>query len=445
MDRLTREFLEYEKSNNLGLKTKKILLAHSGGPDSTALFYIFLSLGYRFEVAHVNYGLRGQDSMTDEAFVKSECKHKKIHFHTKRVDTLKYAEKHKLSIQMAAREIRYSWFNELRMIHKFDCVVTAHHLNDSIETMLLNLIKGAGINGITGIKPVNDYIIRPLLFTDKNAIYSYLKDHNIKYRKDETNERDDYQRNYLRNRIIPLLQDLNPSLTQTLKNELNIFQCVADIYNTHIDNLKKQLITGTDTKKLILINSIRDLKYPEVILYDLLKDFNFNLSVLLELIKNLDGQSGKEYLSPTHKILKDREYLIISPIDKKVANVQEFQLPFQDNNTIPPIEIKLEITNNSNLIFSDDKNIALLNCEKVSLPLKVRKWKPGDVFYPLGANGKQKLSDFFVNNKVPKTDKENTYVVMSEDEIVWVVGHRIDDRFKISPDTTSILKLTLKN
>jgi tRNA(Ile)-lysidine synthase len=309
--------------------------------------------------------------------------------------------------------------------------------------MLLNLVKGTGINGITGIKTVNNDIIRPLLFTDKNAILAFLKDGNIKYRKDESNDKDDYQRNYLRNRVIPLLQDLNPSLTQTLKNELNIFQCVAYIYNEHIEKLKTELILSSGNDKLIAIEKIKSLKYPDVMLFDILKEYNFNQNVLLELIKNIDNQSGKEYLSSTHRILKDREYIIITNIDRSVSKLQEFQLPFHDTDSMPPIDIKMEITSNNNLIFSDDKNIALLNCEKLSFPLKVRKWQKGDVFYPLGANGKQKVSDFFINNKISKFEKEDTYLVLSDDNIVWVVGNRIDDRYKIGPDTTSILKLTL--
>ena len=450
-------FLNHIKKENLFGSTERILLTVSGGVDSMLMCELFHNAGLKFGIAHCNFQLRAEESDEDGAFVSSLAEKYKVAFHSVVFNTKVYAKKNKLSIQVAARQLRYQWFEEIRKNYGYIYIATAHHQDDSIETFLINLIRGTGISGLHGILPKQGNIIRPMLFTTKNDIETYVKKHKLKYREDSSNASDKYVRNKIRHYVTPVLKELNPGIENTINKNIQHLRDVELIYRKDIETKRTKIVKHEKDCIFISIQKLKKLNPVATYLYEFLKPFNFNASTVEEIIHALDGESGKQFFSNTHRLIKDRELLIIQlrnkslqPKSKKQLTgikITDFDFRISKNQKEIDIEsFKLKfktIVNNQNYELRKSSSIANLDFEKLEFPLEIRKWQKGDLFFPLGMKGKKKLSDFFIDKKLSINQKENSWILTSAGKIVWVIGQRIDERFKISDKTNKIYFIEL--
>lgn len=438
---MLQKFLDYNKENKLFKPDDKILLAVSGGIDSVAMANLFNRARLKFGIAHCNFGLRGEASDADEHFVKKLSKKYKVTFHSNQFDTEHFAQSEKISTQMAARHLRYEWFNKLLKEEGYALVATAHHQNDILETVLLNLVKGTGIAGLHGIKPKNGNIIRPILFADKNMIQDYVAVQHLTWREDSSNESAKYQRNIIRHEIVPKLKLINLNVVYTIKNTVERISAVEQLFNHHVGRIKEKAVLVKDEDAYIDIAEISASVMPAIILSEIIKPYHFNYHQAKNIAKKLGEGPGKVFESPTHRLNIDREKIIISPKDLSFfqeAIIQEGQTLFNHRG----LNLRFSILVNKAFKIPADKNIAVLDYSKLKFPLKVRKWKEGDWFYPLGMNRKKKLSDFMIDEKIPLNLKARVFVITSGDSICWVVGNRIDNRFKVTGKTRKIYKIT---
>ena len=410
------------------------MLAVSGGMDSMVMLNLFKEALYSIGVAHCNFQLRGEDSNKDEHFVERACEGIHIPFYSTRFDTQEFASEHGLSVQMAARDLRYAWFDEIAQQHGYDFVATAHHVNDSLETILLNLTKGTSLQGLAGIPLKNGIIIRPMLFASREAIKSYALAHAVSWREDLSNSTDDYQRNFLRHQVVPKLKELNPSLEDTIqKNLTKIYGSVELVQKgkVFVESQFKKTEEGLHVSKKVL----GEFRNTAAVLWEIVHQHGFNLEQCQSIVAALHGQPGKKFFSDQYQITIDREEIVLSQITEnwEAAPIKNSD----DNVTLGPFSLEVKDIGDPQSRFDSDKNEAVLDKSKLVFPLTWRKWRAGDSFYPMGMSHKKKLSDFLIDNKFSLPAKERVTVLESAGEIVWVVGHRIDDRFKITPETRS--------
>lgn len=420
-----------------------MLLAFSGGADSVVLAHLLKDNGYKFELAHCNFNLRGKESDLDEKFCVDFAKKIKIKIHVKQFDTKSYVKIKKLSVQMAARELRYHWFNELTNQHHFDFILTAHHANDSIETLLVNLTRGTGINGLQGIPAKQNKIVRPLLYATKTVILNYAETKKIKFRHDSSNDEVKYTRNYLRHKIIPALKKINPSVEQTLLHNIGLFKQSAAIVAEYSAEKRKEIVTEQDGQLKILISPLLKQTSPLVLLHDWLDEYGFNSVQLTQLLTGLEEKlPGKIFYAEKHQLLVDRNFLIVS-LTETEKNEEEFELKNINAFKNLPIKLQAKLVKENKVIA--DKNIGLFDYEKIKFPLTLRKWQNGDKFMPLGMNNFKKVSDFFISNKVPLTEKNKIWILAnSNNDIIWIIGYRIDERYKLQPQSEQFLKIEYK-
>lgn len=434
------------------LKDKKILIAVSGGLDSMTLAYLMHQLHYKIAIAHCNFKLRGEESDKDEEFVLSFGKKNKIPDYVQHFDTEKYADKHKISIQMAARKLRYDWFYKLINQENFDYLLTAHHLDDMLETFLINLSRGTGLDGLVGIPQINEKIVRPLLIFNREEISSFAQKEGIEWREDQSNLTVKYHRNKLRHEVIPILKELNPSLLSSFQNTLNHLKNSQEILLCHINDIKDQVIVieATPDHQILLkiaVEKLNRLPHPKNYLFEILKNYGFTE---WDDVSNLvNAQTGKYVLSKTHRLIKDRGFLLLTL--KPTSNItaienNQFEILNTTKSISSPINLKFQSVNPANInLKSTSENSILLDKDLLKFPLILRKWKKGEYFYPFGMVGSKKLSKFFKDEKYSLPQKENTWVLYSENQVVWVVGKRSDNRFRVSSQTNNILKITLNN
>lgn len=439
---MQKALLSYIQKENLFLSSDKILLTISGGIDSMLMCELFHKAELKFGIAHCNFQLRAEESEGDEAFIRTLAEKHNVPFHSVKFDTAIYAKKNKLSIQVAARQLRYQWFEEIRERYFYNYIATAHHQDDSIETFFINLIRGTGISGLHGILPKQGYIIRPMLFTTKDEIETYVEKQKLKYREDSSNVSDKYLRNKIRHHLVPVLKELSPSFENNINNSILHLREVELIYKNDIETKRSRIVKQEKKNTFISIQLLKKLHPITTYLYEFLKPFNFNESTVQEITPALDGESGKQFFSTTHRLIKDREFLIVESLELKIKseNILKFQVK-RNQQAIDIHGLKLKfnletITLNSKLRTLN--STAALDFDKLEFPLEIRKWQQGDVFYPLGMKGKKKLSDFFIDKKLSIHQKENTWLLTSTGRIVWVIGQRIDERFKITNKTRKI-------
>ena len=425
----------YISHHKLLHKQSKVIVGLSGGPDSMVLIHILLQLGYVCIASHCNFNLRGEDSNDDEKFVTKWCKQQNVTLDVVSFDTHAYALAHKVSIEMAARNLRYDWFEKLRKKYDANAIAIAHHRDDSIETILINLIRGTGIKGLTGIPIKNKYVVRPLLGVSRSEIMEYLASNQIPYVTDLTNEEDIYTRNTIRLKVLPLLETINPSVRNAILTTSTNLKEVEKIYDNYIHDTSQFVLQGNkiNIEKLKLTSS------PQSLLFEILSPLGFTPSVIEDVANNLDAIPGKVYLSNKYRLLKDRAYLIISDTDLFEDDDKEYLIYADTSNIEVPLSmsIKREIKD-SNFKIQKINTTLQVDFDKLTFPLTLRRWRKGDWFIPFGMTGKKKLSDFFSDNKFNLLDKETTWILTSGDEIVWIVNHRLDDRFKITNDTKTI-------
>ena len=429
---------QYIDENQLLEDGSKVIVGVSGGADSVALLDILHTLKYECVVAHCNFHLRGEESNRDAFFVEELCQKYNLKYERVDFDTEAYAEIHSISIEMAARELRYNWFEQIRTIHLADKIAVAHHSDDSVETILLNLTRGTGIRGLTGIAAQNNNIIRPLLCLSRKDILEYLKDRALKYVDDSTNNEDLYTRNKIRLNIIPLLETINPSVKDSIIRTGEHLSQVENIYNFYIQQVKADVLSDDSINIRTLIKYLE----PEAILYELLAPYNFNTATVRQIFESIISKSGKIFYSDTHKLIKDREFFIIKKREK--LSVDSFLIREEDRLMSYPLQLSIEtIQIDNGFVIEKNKNILYLDKDKIKFPLTLRRWHQGDWFIPFGMKGKKKVSDYFTDQKFTLFEKEEAWLLCSENNIVWIVGERSDDRFKIDKSTTQILKIQI--
>lgn len=435
---MLEQFLIHIQKHALCQRGDKIMLAVSGGVDSVVMLHLFKEAGFSVAVVHCNFQLRGKESDGDEDFARQLCAAMSTPFFVKRFETQAFAWENNLSIQMAARELRYSWFDHLLEENHYKFLATGHHFDDSVETILLNWIRGSSVEGLAGIPVKNGKIIRPLLFATRAQVEVYAKEKRIQWREDQSNLTDDYQRNFIRHQIVPKLKELNPSLQSTLHTGIEKLESDLELLHKQVEEWRREFVSSTGEKLTIAKKGFDSFPQGVHLLWRSIKEYGFNFEQAREIIHGLHGQSGKRFLSPTHQLVIDREHLILSPHENFWNDI----IIEQDQKSAILGSWKMGIEK-SNSEISKDSLVAKLDADKLKFPLRWRKWKSGDFFYPLGMDHKRKLSDFLIDNKVALTDKDSVTVLESEGEIVWVVGYRIDNRFKITPQTRSALSFSI--
>lgn len=428
------------KNEKLFTKKDQLLLAFSGGIDSVVLAHLLHTDGYKFGLAHCNFGLRGKESDEDEKFCAAFAKKIKVPFFSQRFDTESFAQKNRLSIQMAARKLRYDWFAELLKKSSYDLIVTAHQANDVMETTLINLIRGTGINGITGIPAVQQKIRRPLLSCSKESIVAYAQQNKLKYRHDSSNDEIKYKRNFLRHTVIPALKGLNPSLEKTFLQNTRLFGQAAAIVNTYIGEKRNRLLSSAKDKSVIDLVQLKKEDHTELLLHELMKPFGFNPSQTQAMHRSITEKflPGKLFISPAHQALIDRREIIITPIGHTEEDHEYVAADAKELEHLP-VHITYAITDQRD--FPKDNNSLLVDADQLKFPVTIRKWRSGDRFRPLGMRGFKKLSDFFTAQKLSRFEKQNVWLLLSGNEIAWVIGYRLDDRFRITERTRRVAEL----
>jgi tRNA(Ile)-lysidine synthase len=434
------QFLNHIERFKLCTPSDSILLAVSGGVDSMTMLYLFRAAGFNVAVAHCNFQLRGKESEEDEKFVQEVSKELGVQVFVRRFETESFAWERGLSIQMAARDLRYAWFEELLKVHSFQWLATGHHFDDTMETILLNLTKGSSTDGLGGIPVKNGNIIRPLLFATRAQVEKFASENGIAWREDQSNLTDDYQRNFVRHQIIPRLKELNPSLEATWQLGIEKIQGDLDLLHHAFNDWKNKHVAETNDRTTIQKKAFEELAVPAAVLWRFIKIYAFNFEQAREIIHAIKGQPGKRFLSHTHLLVVDRDVLIITP------HPQEFNAVNigQDHRQANLGPWKLHLSNGIAQAPSAGKMEAALDADELTYPLVWRQWKNGDSFQPLGMNHRKKISDFLVDNKLSLADKKAITVLESDGRIAYVVGWRIDDRFKITPQTKRVLNIRVE-
>ncbi|HJV77191.1 MAG TPA: tRNA lysidine(34) synthetase TilS [Paludibacter sp.] len=433
----------YIENQQLLTRKARVIVGVSGGTDSMALLHILVSLGYDCVIAHCNFHLRMEESDRDEEFVRYLAKYMMLPYYKVDFDTTKYADEHGISIEMAARDLRYNWFYELLQTLDAQAIAVAHHADDSIETMLMNLVRGTGLRGLTGIQPRNNKVVRPLLCCTRLELETYLIMHDLEHVEDSTNATIDYQRNKFRNEVLPLLEQINPSVRQTLYDSRERFEGSVAIYQQAIEKIEEQVVEKADGLIKMNIGKIKEQAHIPTVMYELLYPFGFSPALIEQITVNLDAESGKIFYSDTHRLLKDRKFLIISIKDESL--VDEYYITLPDAEITQPFGLQITtrtVTNGFQVSKSPD--CIHVDAAKLTFPLQLRRWREGDTFSPFGMKQRKKVSDFFIDNKLSLIEKEQSWLLVSGDEIVWIVGRRMDNRFRVTDETKEVVEFICK-
>ncbi len=460
---LLQRYKDFIKAENLFSTKDKLVLAVSGGVDSVVLCELCHQAGFDFMIVHCNFQLRGEESERDEKFVRQLGEKYKVEVTVKKFNTEQYAAEKKISIQVAARELRYEWFQELIGNMQYaigkegtqkkntDCslpgancyLLTAHHANDNIETLLMNFFRGTGLEGLRGIpeKVKEKKLIRPLLHFKREEIEAFAKENNLQWVEDSSNESSKYTRNYFRNELIPALKKVYPQAEDNLLGTIHRFSQIENLYSVLVGDLKRKLCKRKGNDIHIPIKQLLGYK-NESLIYEIIKDYGFGEKQVAEVLKLTDSESGHFIENDSHRVIKHRHWFIIA---SRQTELSETVIIEEKDRTVLFPAGKLHIERTGNLKPEAVSTVAQFDAALISFPLLLRKWKTGDYFYPLGMTKKKKLSRFFIDNKLAKTDKENIWVLEMNKKIIWVAGHRIDDRFKITAKTKEVLKIALKD
>lgn len=435
---MLEKFLKNNETLRLFEPSDKILLTVSSGIDSVSMLHLFHQAEIDFGVAHCNFQLRGKDADDDQLFVKSlAAKHNKA-FYTVNFNTKGYANEHGISIQMAARDLRYNWFKEIASQYNYTKVATAHNRDDVVETFLLNISRGTGIRGLTGIAEKNINIIRPLLFASREEIEEYVRINHLSFREDSSNAEIKYKRNMVRHQLIPLFKILNPSFSETVIQETEILRSVNKVFQSKVDEIKNEAVKIETDRILLEIAKLKEYNTDSALLFELLEPYGFSSSDVQEIWQSKDSQSGKKFISNKSILVKDRKYFIIEPLREKKS--EEYIIDKPNLILEEPVKMKLNLfqKTDSFKLPKDQQNVAL-DYDTIQFPLKLRHWKKGDSFQPLGIKGTKKISDFFTDRKIPLTEKDKIWLLTAEERIIWIVGFQISDQVKVTEATKNIL------
>jgi len=429
-------FNHFISQNRLFDTGSTVLAALSGGMDSVLMVRLLYAAGYKFAIAHCNFKLRGAEADADQAFCRNLAQSLDVPFHTTEFDTSAYAAEHKISIQMAARQLRYQWFEQLRVQNAYAAIALAHHQNDAIETILLNLTRGTGIAGLHGILPKNGTLVRPMLFLQREEIEQIIKENDIAYVEDSSNASTKYARNKIRHEVVPKLKELNPSLEQTFESNLQHFRELEALLEQETAK-QREHFTGHDGDLYLPVAAVKQMFPQRLLLFSLLQPYGFNDEQVNSIIASLNKHSGRVFETASSTLVLDRDQLILS--EKSATTLQELKIHQQDKE-LTYGQYRLNILHDdSPLIIKDNPLATSVDAELLVYPLTIRPWQQGDFFYPLGMTGKQLLSDFFIHQKLPLHQKNKVpMLVNGNGEVVWLGGYRLDDRYKINQNTKKV-------
>lgn len=445
--KLLEQFIEYHRQQRLSSAKKHTLLAVSGGVDSVVMCKLYAESGLPFSVMHCNFQLRGAESDADEQFVKELAAAYGVQFFCKKFDTKTFAAQNKLSIQVAARQLRYEWFEQVRSeVAEKDkrtvLIATAHHLNDNIETIIYNLAKGVSLKGLRGIPIRVGNVIRPLLFATRQQLEEYGNAKKLSHREDSSNAEDKYARNKIRHQVIPVLKEINPGLEKTLASKIELLSELEQQHSQLYERVKKKLFLKRGNEVYIPILKLQKTKNASLFLNDYLSEYNFTPSQIEDIINALNAEPGKQFVSPQARIIKDRRFLILTlNAEPQTASVHYIHhIPIEVDLENQKLHITYTELSDWKKQKTEDKYTAYIDASQLEFPLVVRRWKQGDYFYPLGMGmKKKKLKKFFADEKVPLHEKEKVWIVESNQRIVWVAGYRMDERFKCDEKSRAVL------
>lgn len=443
------EFLRYISDTKLFTKRNSMLLAVSGGVDSMVLANLMHRAGFNFAIAHVNFKLRGNAANLDQACVE-QCANKiGVPFFTLNTNTKAYAKNHKVSIQMAARDLRYAFFNELATEHRFDFVLTAHHQDDAMETLLINITRGTGIAGLHGILPSQGKIRRPLLWASRKQVEDYAIQHKIVFRNDASNLEEKYHRNKIRLKVMPVLKELNPSLDKAFFNLMKNALTAEQIQNEYLQQRGKVLCRKVEKDLVIQIDALMAEAHPELILYHLLQSKGFASNTAANVLRSFETKAAKSFTSPEFTLLKDRSQLVISGLDNTPVVAASISKTKKEI-TYAKLQIKLDrlkggLLEHLGASVKAGSNTIYLDYEKIEFPITVRPWKSGDALVPFGMKGRKKISDILTDSKISAQEKKQAAVLVSGNRVVWLLGIRFDERFKITTSTKTVLRISVSN
>ncbi|MBR4391188.1 MAG: tRNA lysidine(34) synthetase TilS [Bacteroidales bacterium] len=417
-----------EAKRNLGVEShianKKIILAISGGIDSMVLADLLLKAKADFVLAHCNFHLRGEESDDDEQFVRDYAERNGLTLYVKQFDTTCYAKEQGLSIEMAARELRYAWFEELRQQLGYEYIAVAHHADDQLETFFINLLRGAGIRGLKGMQPVNGNIIRPLLDFSREEIHQYAIENGIKWREDHTNVETQFLRNKIRHELLPVIDKISKESRASILKSISHLASENELYRELLKEKLDQMVTQDGETQRI--------PHSSLLLFEWLRNYGFNSDQVHFVYEALNGQPGTAFFSPTHRVTVERDGLELTPLCQQQDALDELSYE--------------QFANDDRYILDKSPEVAQMDYDKLTFPLKLRKWQAGDRFHPIGMKGSRLLSDFLKDLKLTTSQKENISVLLTADEeIVWIVGLRVDERFKVTNATRTILKVSIKD
>ncbi|MGB0390613.1 MAG: tRNA lysidine(34) synthetase TilS [Salibacteraceae bacterium] len=422
-------------------KENRVLVGVSGGADSIVLAYVLHHNGYSIGIAHCNFGLRGTDADADEQFTKSFAKSLGVPFYSILFETKNYAETRKVSIQMAARDLRYFWFKKLCKEKGFDQIAVGTHLTDNIETFIFNAVKGTGLSGLRGIKSVNEKVVRPLLEVTKEDIYSFANANGLQWREDDSNQSIKYHRNKIRHKILPVMREINPNLEATFQRNFNNLKRVDAFVLNEIQRVWKDWLEQDNKGFKIKIENIKSHGFADVVLQYQLAPLGFNSVHVQNLLETIKGQPGGMVSSKDYHIYVDREYVFVQ--EKRHFNVSDdYRITEFLGEITHPIPLVFKDLLPQNVVFTSSTKDAFFDFDKLEFPLTLRKWQAGDKFAPFGMKGVKKVSDLLIDLKVPKHKKEDVWVVASGSNICWVVGFRSSDKFKVTAETNRVYKIS---
>jgi tRNA(Ile)-lysidine synthase len=442
---MIQRFLNYINQNNLFNSSERVLLAISGGLDSVVMCHLFYTAKIPFAIAHCNFQLRGNDSNEDESFVQQLGDNYNTTVHSIRFDTEKYVVANGVSIQMAARDLRYEWFRTLIQANHYQSIATAHHANDQVETILLNLTSGTGLRGLRGIKPQSHELVRPLLFATRKDLEKYATIHHLQWREDSSNASLKYKRNAIRHLVVPQLETLNPNFIASIIPFTHKMRLMEQLLDNQVDFWRNKVLTKIDEVTYIALQPFDGVSYKALLLYEILKEFDFE--TVDDILNCVDSIAGKAFHSVSHSLVIDRQQLVITP--KSKVPCQQFEIAAETTHLIVgKSHFEIELIDQFSMNAMDkSKNLAYLDYSSLAFPLLLRKWAIGDTFKPLGMRGRsKKISDLLIDAKVPNNLKSHVWLLESNAEIIWVVGYQISETVKINAKTNKVLKIThLKN
>ncbi len=433
-----------QNSRDLGLikDGDKIIVALSGGVDSMVLAELMLRIGVSCVFAHCNFQLREEASDSDERHVRHYAEQKGVAVYVKHFDTKKYAATHGLSIEMAARDLRYGWFEQLRQQLAYDKIALAHHADDQIETFFINLLRGSGINGLKAMKPINGHLIRPLLWASRTQIEDFARQNGLQWCEDATNAESLYLRNKIRNELLPVFDRLFPECRKSVLRSIGYLSSENELYRAMLQNRLATIIRLENDVQTIDKQCFCE-ENGKQLLFEWLCPYGFNTDQIGFILRAMEGNPGKHFLSASHQLSMERDILQLSPIMEEISC--EALIDSEMREIQSPMNLRFsKFEKDGNFVMDSSLEVALLDFDKLVFPLKLRKWKTGDHFRPLGMKGSKLLSDFFVDRGFTAHQKKQTFVLLNADgSIVWVVGQRIDDRFKLEPRTNIVYECHL--